>query len=87
MTMHHWFPRVTPPPPSQQMTDRDTFAAAALTGLLADDGDRIDHAMTDFARRAYEWADAMLRERGAVACEPKPTLTDDTLRKLLERLK
>ena len=67
MTMHHWFPRATsqppPAPPSQQMTDRDTFAAAALTGLLADDGDRIDHAMTDFTRRAYEWADAMLRER------------------------
>ena len=69
MTMHHWFPRATseppPPPPSssQRMTDRDTFAAAALAGLLADDGDRIDHAMTDFTRRAYEWADAMLRER------------------------
>ena len=45
------------------MTDRDTFAAAALTGLLADDGDRIDHAMSDFTRRAYEWADAMLLER------------------------
>ena len=70
------------------MTDRDTFAASALTGLLADDGDRIDHAMTDFTRRAYEWADAMLRERGAVACEPtNPTLTNDTLHKLLERLK
>ena len=60
------------------MTDRDTFAAAALTGLLADDGDRIDHAMSDFIRRAYEWADAMLLERGAVACEPtKPTLAND----------
>ena len=46
------------------MTDRDTFAAAALTGLLADDGDRIDPAMSDFTRRAYEWADAMLLERG-----------------------
>jgi hypothetical protein len=46
------------------MNDRDTFAAAALTGLLADDGDRIDHAMSDFTRRSYEWADAMLRERG-----------------------
>lgn len=60
------------------MTDRDTFAAAALTGLLADDGDRIDSAMTDFTRRSYEWADAMLRERGGVACEPtKTTLTND----------
>jgi hypothetical protein len=44
------------------MTDRDTFAAAALTGLLADDGDRTDHAMPSFTARAYEWADAMLRE-------------------------
>jgi len=53
------------------MTDRDTFAAAALTGLLADDGDRTDHAMPNFTARAYEWADAMLRERnGAVkGCE------------------
>lgn len=42
---------------------RDTFAAAALTGLLADDGDRTDHAMPNFTARAYEWADAMLRER------------------------
>jgi hypothetical protein len=45
------------------MTDRDTFAAAALTGLLADDGDRTDHAMPNFTARAYEWADAMIRER------------------------
>ena len=50
---------------------RDTFAAAALTGLLADDGDRTEHAMPNFTSRAYEWADAMLRERnGAVdGCE------------------
>ena len=45
------------------MNDRDTFAAAALTGLLADDGDRTEHAMPNFTARAYEWADAMLRER------------------------
>ena len=50
---------------------RDTFAAAALTGLLADDGDRTEHAMPNFTARAYEWADAMLLERnGAVdGCE------------------
>ena len=42
---------------------RDTFAAAALTGLLADDGDRVEYAMPSFTARAYEWADAMLRER------------------------
>ena len=41
---------------------RDTFAAAALTGLLADDGDRIA-AMGEFTARAYAWADAMLCER------------------------
>jgi len=46
------------------MTDRDHFAAAALTGLLAGsehnrDTDALDHAAT-----AYYIADAMLRERG-----------------------
>ena len=46
---------------------RDTFAAAALTGLLADDGDRTEYAMPNFAARAYEWADAMLRERDGAA--------------------
>jgi hypothetical protein len=50
---------------------RDTFAAAALTGLLAADGDRTEHAMPNFTARAYEWADAMLLQRnGAVeGCE------------------
>ncbi len=67
--MHHWFPRAKSPPPppppsSEAMTDRDAFAAAALTGLLADGSDRIDYFMADFTRRAYEWADAMLLERG-----------------------
>jgi hypothetical protein len=54
---------------------RDTFAAAALTGLLADDGDRTDHAMPEFTTRAYEWADAMLRERsrtGQAAADTTP---------------
>jgi hypothetical protein len=41
------------------MTDRDTFAAAALTGLLASRNDIDDEA----AERAYCIADAMLRER------------------------
>ena len=48
------------------MNDRDTFAAAALTGLIADDGDRTEFAMPSFAFRAYEWADAMLRARTRV---------------------
>jgi hypothetical protein len=49
------------------MTDRDTFAAAALTGLLA--SNPYDHAMTyvEYANESYRMADAMLRERnGAV---------------------
>ena len=45
------------------MTLRDYFAAAALTGLLA------DHTLNDwhteeFAMAAYEAADAMIEERG-----------------------
>ena len=66
------------------MTDRDTFAAAALTGLLADDGDRIDPAMSDFTRRSYEWADAMLLERGSVPHEAiKSTLSNDERRAIM----
>ena len=41
---------------------RDTFAAAALTGLLAGPGDK-DFSADYWARHAYEAADAMLRER------------------------
>jgi hypothetical protein len=45
------------------MTDRDHFAAAALSGLLA--SDQYDQLVTpaDYADTAYELADAMLRER------------------------
>ncbi|NBW16199.1 MAG: hypothetical protein EBR82_50270 [Caulobacteraceae bacterium] len=52
------------------MTDRDTFAAAALTGLLGGPGDK-DFSMDYWARHAYEAADAMLRERERVT-EPMP---------------
>lgn len=41
------------------MTDRDTFAAAALTGLLANG----DYGKDSMPPLAYELADAMLRER------------------------
>ena len=41
------------------MTDRDTFAAAALTGLLAAPTDK-DRSWDYWARLAYEAADAML---------------------------
>ena len=59
------------------MTDRDEFAAAALTGLLADDGDRTEHAMPNFTARAYEWADAMLRERDQTNLDAVPDARDD----------
>jgi len=49
---------------------RDTFAAAALTGLLAGPGDK-DFSMDYWARHAYGAADAMLRERERVT-EPMP---------------
>jgi hypothetical protein len=79
---------------------RDTFAAAALTGLLAN-GDY--NPSTPLL--AYRMADAMLRERGNYSEKPNssPTLTDEerealkgctaydeaaaaTLRNLLERI-
>ncbi len=43
------------------MTDRDTFAAAALTGLLADT--RREGTFEEFADSAYKFADAMLARR------------------------
>jgi hypothetical protein len=42
------------------MTDRDTFAAAALTGLLANNYFSLGD---EAAKRCYQYADAMLRER------------------------
>jgi hypothetical protein len=43
---------------------RDHFAAAAMAGLIAEGGDwRLDYIGRPCIR-AYEWADAMLRERG-----------------------
>lgn len=42
---------------------RDHFAAAAMAGLIAEGGDwRLDYIGRP-CMRAYEWADAMLRER------------------------
>ena len=43
------------------MTDRNTFAAAALTGWLASQQTVI--SQTEMAMRAYDYADAMLRVR------------------------
>jgi hypothetical protein len=42
------------------MTDRDTFAAAALTGLLANNYFSLGD---EAAKRCYQYADAMLHER------------------------
>ena len=59
-----------------EMTDRDEFAAAALTGLLAGPGGK---TAEQWALHAYSLADAMLRERernGAVSGCETVTLTD-----------
>jgi hypothetical protein len=47
------------------MTDRDHFAAAALTGLLSDKANQYPTALQwgHLLTHAYRWADAMLRER------------------------
>jgi hypothetical protein len=50
---------------SDEITLRDTFAAAALTGLLAAPTDK-DRSSEYWARFSYEIADAMLRERERV---------------------
>lgn len=55
------------------MTDRDTFAAAALTGLIAE-GDDGSFSEESYVRAAYRWADAMLAARTPPV---KPTLTEE----------
>ena len=56
------------------MTDRDTFAAAAMTGLLVHANDSIDEETldtpSDIAYTAYQMADAMLRERDRTTHTP-----------------
>jgi hypothetical protein len=56
--------------------DRDQFAAAALTGLLAAPTCK-DRSWDYWARIAYEAADAMLAERAKTNHDtaPQPTLT------------
>ena len=53
---------------------RDQFAAAALTGLLADGCDRCD--MTQVCDRAYLWADVMILQRDN--CDTQPRDCDKT---------
>ena len=58
------------------MTDRDQFAAAALTGLLVHANDGIDEETldtpSDIAYTAYAMADAMLRERAKTNHDAAP---------------
>ena len=59
------------------MNDRDTFAAAALTGLLARVGD--DLVPPDrLTKNAFAWADAMLAARGTTAHDAAPAATAST---------
>ena len=51
-------------------TLRDTFAASALTGLLAN---HPVYGSNHAPKRAYELADAMLRERGTAIGDNCPT--------------
>jgi hypothetical protein len=51
------------------MTDRDYFAAAALTGLVGEWG---YHSPDDVAGEAYALADSMLRERERTTLDPEP---------------
>lgn len=54
------------------MTDRDTFAAAALTGLLSasDPNSWADDLWAaDICRSAYGWADEMLGQRGTAVAD------------------
>lgn len=57
-------------------SDRDTFAAAALTGLIVA---MRDESMSEVCESAYGWADAMLRERANHDAAPaaKAVSTDD----------
>jgi len=53
------------------MTDRDTFAAAALTGIIANEGE--GPSLSNTCGYAYRIADAMLRERGTAVSDNRVT--------------
>jgi hypothetical protein len=55
---------------------RDTFAAAALTGLLSNDYFSLGD---DAAKRCYKLADAMLRERGNYSERPNSSTNHDAV--------
>ena len=74
------------------MTDRDHFAAAALTGLLVHANDGIDEEAldtpSDIAYTAYAMADAMLRERERTNHDAAPAARAEIerLREAIRRL-
>lgn len=61
------------------MTDRDTFAAAALTGFIRGTPDNSIFHLGLISQQAYEVADAMLCERDNHSEKPNssPTLTNE----------
>jgi hypothetical protein len=59
MTQQHRNGDISP----DRFDSRDTFAAAALTGILANPHDDLLASDDSYATMAYELADAMLRER------------------------
>lgn len=56
----------------RKMTDRDHFAAAALTGLIVA---MRDESMSEVCESAYDLADAMLRERRQTNHDAAPAAT------------
>lgn len=61
---------------SDKKTLRDTFAAAALTGLLARADTDCEPLEYEFCTElSYKWADAMLRERAATNHDAAPAAT------------
>jgi len=63
------------------MTDRDTFAAAALTGIIAaaDDSEIKEYQARFLAQQAWLVADAMLAARGATDHDAAPAAGSPTL--------
>ena len=62
------------------MTDRDHFAAAALTGMLSK-SIAPEQAMSEYVRIAAAYADAMLRERGQTNLDAVPAATAQSCEK------
>jgi len=52
---------------------RDYFAAKVMQGFAANPDAAWSDGLVGMAREAYEWADAMLRERGPHLLQQPPT--------------